>query len=82
MKNLERHQHRERRPNGQYKKTHLCDCCNKPVGTAFFTDDEVCQGSDDPGFYLCERKACVAKREKLSVDDRRALYNATHATRG
>jgi hypothetical protein len=29
-----------------------CDGCGKTVGTAWFTDDEVCGGSDGPGFYL------------------------------
>lgn len=64
---------------GRYATSPRCDCCGKPVGTAYYTDTDVCGGSDGPGFYLCERVRCVAKRDGLSVEERRALYTATRA---
>ena len=60
--------------SGQFVKTQPCDGCGKPTGRDYFTDDEVCGGSDGPGFYLCGRKRCCAKREHLSVEARRELY--------
>ncbi len=81
MKTLERYAHKDKDRSGRYRKSPPCDACNKPVGTNWFTDDEVVGGSDGPGFYLCERKRCVAKREGLSVEEREALYEATVAAR-
>lgn len=78
-KSLERYRHDDKDANGKYRKSALCDACNKPVGTAYFTDDEVCNGSDGPGFYLCERKRCPGS--KGSVEARRALYFANRAAR-
>jgi len=59
---------------GRFLRTRPCDACGKPVGTAYFTDEEVCGASDGPGFYLCERRRCVQNRSKLSIGQRRALY--------
>lgn len=80
MKTLDRLAHRRRAADGKFRATPLCDACNKPVGTAYFTDDEVCGASDGPGFYLCERKRCLAARD-LDVEGRRALYTAKRAER-
>lgn len=67
---LERYQHTERDwgGSGRYIKSAPCDGCGKPVGTNYFTDGEVCGGSDGPGFYLCERKRCITKRSGLSIE--------------
>jgi len=79
---LERYPHRERASqSGHFKKTPLCDCCNKPVGTNYYTDDEVCKGSDDPGFYLCERKRCAPLYAGLTVAQRAHLFGAVRASR-
>jgi len=67
--------------SGQYRKGPQCDACNKPTGTDYFTDDEVCDGSDGPGFFLCDRKRCMARRDIADVEARRALYAATRAAR-
>lgn len=67
------HDARER-TSGRYAKSPPCDGCGKPVGTGYFTDDEVCGGGDGPGFYLCERKRCVTRLQPLGVEDRRRLY--------
>lgn len=77
---LERHQHDDRDNAGRFTKTQPCDGCGKPVGTNYFTDDEVCQGGDGPGFFLCERKRCPAvKLQTSDVETRRAHYTATRA---
>lgn len=73
--------HDERDTSGRYTDGHKCDACNKPTGVDYFTDDEVCGGSDGPGFYLCARKGCEKRRDALEVDARRALYTATRAAR-
>lgn len=67
------------RKGGQFVKSPACDCCGKPTGRDYCTDDEVCGGNDSPGFYLCSRVRCVAKREALDVEGRRALYTAGRA---
>jgi hypothetical protein len=75
MSKLERHAHDKRdRRSGRFALSTRCDGCGQPVGTAYFTDDEVCGSGDGPGFCLCERERCVKRREGLSVEDRRALY--------
>ena len=79
-KKLSRYAHEARESRGgRYATSPRCDCCGKPVGTAYYTDTDVCGGSDGPGFYLCERVRCMAKREGLSAEERRALYTATRA---
>ena len=67
------HQEREAR-SGRYAATTPCDACGKPVGTNYYTDGEVCGNGDGPGFYLCERLRCIARRTDLDVEQRRALY--------
>jgi hypothetical protein len=64
----------ERWADGRFAKSMLCDFCCKPIGAIHYTDSDVCGDSDDPGFYLCGRKRCEAKREKLSVEERRVAY--------
>ena len=73
---LDRTAHKERERNGRYATRELCDGCNKPVGTNYYTDDEVCGGGDGPGFFICERK-----REGLTVEQRQALYEANRDAR-
>lgn len=72
--------HKTRDKRGRYSASLPCDACGKSVGTEYFTDDEVCDGGDDPGFTLCNRKRCVAKRD-LPVAERRALYEAQVSSR-
>lgn len=74
---LKRHQHDDRRDDGKYRKTPACDGCGKPVGTNYYTDNDVCGSTDGPGFYVCDRKRCVKSLEKLDVEGRRAVYVAT-----
>lgn len=75
MKALPRQPHIERsRQSGRFKRTPACDGCGKPVGTAYFTDSEVCGASDGPGFYLCERKLCQRQFEGMTVEQRRVHY--------
>lgn len=61
---------------GRFTSTPPCDACGKPTGADFYTDEEVCGGGDGPGFYLCGRKACIAKRSALDVSAREILYTA------
>lgn len=68
--------HDERASSGRYSKSPTCDCCGLPVGTDPVCDEEVCGSTDGPGFFLCERRTCEAKRSNLSVEGRRALYQA------
>lgn len=74
---LERAQHTYRGRDGRYKKSELCDGCGKPVGTAHFTDEDVCGTTDGPGFYVCERVRCRRRLAGLGVEARRAIYTAT-----
>ena len=79
-KKLKRHDYDARETRGgRYVASPKCDCCGKPVGTAYFTDADVCGDTDGPGFYLCERVRCMARRDGLGVEERRALYTATRA---
>lgn len=64
------------RKAGKFIASPACDCCGKPTGRDYNTDDEVCGSTDGPGFYLCSRKRCGAKTEGLDVEARRALYTA------
>lgn len=74
---LERTQHQDRDRSGRYCSTSPCDVCGKPIGTNYFSDDESLDvGEDDLGFFLCERKRCMARREKMDLEDRRKLYAA------
>lgn len=66
--------HTDKDARGKYSAAPKCDCCGKPTNEALrYTDDEVCQGSDGPGFYLCHRKRCPhnrpwAQRSRFVVD--------------
>lgn len=55
-------------------ETHICEACGAIVGADYCTDEEVCGGTDAPGFFLCDRDACSEKRNALNVNERRALY--------
>ncbi len=59
---------------GRYTVIQLCDSCGKPIHGDHLTDDEVCVGSDGPGFYLCNRTRCQTSYEDLTVDQRRVLF--------
>jgi hypothetical protein len=76
---LERFAHDKRDKAGKFVSSPKCDACGKPVGTNYYTDDEVCSGSDGPGFYLCERKRCGASLEGLDVVSRRSIYEKRRA---
>jgi hypothetical protein len=73
---------RQRGKDGRYQASELCDACNKPTNDVlgWYTDDEVCQGSDGPGFYLCHRVAC-GKRRDLPLEERKELYASMRRAR-
>ena len=77
MEKLKRPAHLDKNRAGRFIETPSCDGCGKPVGTAYFTDDEVCGVGDGPGFYVCERKCCSKKLNGLDIEARRAVYTAT-----
>lgn len=69
-----------RSSNGRYRDAAPCDGCGKPTNEATrMTDEEACGGSDGPGFYLCDRAACVAKLEAMTKEQRFAHYGAQRA---
>lgn len=52
-----------------------CDACGKSIPDGeHATDDEVCQGGDGPGFFLCSREACVQSHVNLPVNERVLLF--------
>ena len=56
------------------KPPRMCDGCGKSViPSQHCTDDEVCCGTDDPGFFLCARASCVERRPD-GIEARRAFY--------
>lgn len=58
----------------------LCDACGKSVADGeHATDDEVCGGSDGPGFILCGRRECGSRIGQTSVKARRAIYTRQRA---
>lgn len=81
MASLERSRYDKRRRDGRYVASPLCDGCNKPVGTNWYTDAEVCGGGDGPGFFVCERARCSKKLEGLDVPARLAHYTANRLGR-
>lgn len=58
----------------RFAKSPACDACGRPIGRDHYTDDEVCQGGDGPGFYLCGRTSCLKRRMGMTADERRAYY--------
>lgn len=60
--------------SGRYTASPACDFCGKPIGNDHFTDFEVCENTDGPGFYLCGRVRCTKRRNELSVEERRDRY--------
>lgn len=66
------------RRRGKYAHVTACDGCGKSAGYPdHCTDDEVCAGSDGPGFFLCKRPKCPAMAwQDLPVEERRKLYTA------
>lgn len=72
--------HEERGTDGKYVAAPRCDCCGKPTNEAErYTDDEVCGGTDGPGFFICHRKRCATKRDALTLEQRRELYTTQRA---
>lgn len=71
----------QRDSSGRYQKSHPCDACNKPAGRDYITDADVCGSGDGPGFMLCDRARCVAKRSASDVATRRIVYTAMVAAR-
>jgi len=63
-----------RHADGRYKLMQLCDACGQRIRGVRCTDDEVCQGGDGPGFYLCDRKACRAQYQDKTIEERRTFY--------
>lgn len=63
-----------REDDGRYAVQQRCDACGKPIHGDYGTDDEVCQGGDGPGFFLCNRDECMPNFASMSVEERRALY--------
>lgn len=52
-----------------------CDACGLPIDEEkYATDDEVCEGGDGPGFFLCERTECLAKHVAMTLEERRAYF--------
>lgn len=54
----------------------LCDGCGVSFDCdepdAHYTDDEVCDGGDGPGFFLCSK--CGNATSGLGIEARRTLY--------
>lgn len=73
-KKLDRHRWDETDRRGKFKAGPRCDGCGKPIGTAYFTDEEVCGSTDGPGFLVCDRARCAKALEGLDVEQRRARY--------
>lgn len=61
---------------GLYTKHTRCDGCGGAIKGDYLTDDEVCNGGDGPGFYICERVHCSTKLAAMSVEQRRTHYTA------
>ena len=51
---------------GRFERHPRCDGCGLPC-TEHYTDDRVCKGGDGPGFYLCNRVACVQTRARVEA---------------
>ena len=58
----------ERGAAGRFAAVPKCDFCGKPITGTHYSDTRVCGNSDGPGFYLCDRKRCVAARERLEEE--------------
>ena len=58
-----------------------CDACGEFCLSpdSYETDDEVCKGSDGPGFFLCGRDKCSRKLEGLDANARRKHYAGQRA---
>ena len=75
--NLQTKQDRLHDKNGKFTEHPKCDGCGKPC-TEHFTDERACGGGDGPGFYLCGRKYCQIRldrvEEKLGVEGLKTWY--------
>lgn len=69
-----RTEQQKRGDDGKYTKHTRCDGCGGTIKGDYLTDDEVCEGGDGPGFFICERKRCGAKLEKMDTAARRTHY--------
>ena len=67
------HLHQPRHPDGRWSHAPACDFCARPCARpldsdtdeTYFTDARACGSTDGPGFYLCGRKRCILRRERL-----------------
>lgn len=66
--------------NGQYQKGPVCEFCSKAAGFNYMSDPESLS-IDYLGLTLCERQRCIAKRDAMSLDERRAVYRINGASR-
>ena len=65
---------RRRESDGRYAIEQPCDACGKPIHGEYATDDEVCCGTDCPGFFLCGRKTCWKKYEHMNRAERTRFF--------
>lgn len=70
---------RNREQDGRYAREVACDACGRPAREDYCTDEEVCGQTDDPGFFLCTRKRCVALVPEGGPEERRGYYNTQRA---
>jgi len=64
--------------SGRFRKGPACEFCRKPAGHDYCSDAESLE-VDHLGLLLCARKRCLAKREAMSLDERREVYAANRA---
>lgn len=68
---------RERAHRAWIASTIRCDGCGGVIADGqHYTDDEVCEGGDGPGFYLCGTPACNEQTAGMSANQRHAFYTA------
>lgn len=76
MNNEKKKWDKRERASGRFERSVPCDACGEPVGAEYLTDEEVCGLTDGPGFFLCQRIACI-KRRRGTVEQRREFYETT-----
>lgn len=64
---------------GRFEKHDVCECCGKPIKGEYLSDYNL--ANDGLGLLLCDRKRCEAKRDAMTVEDRRAMYTANRTAR-
>jgi hypothetical protein len=71
---LPRHDERDH-ATGRFAASSPCEACGKPAGADYMSDPETLAVSA-LGLILCERKRCEARRDRLTLEQRLALYAA------